>query len=109
MAFVIKQNDTLPRLPFQIFQPDGITPLDLTNATTIYICVRNRVTPDVNFKQRAVIADRTRGIGYYAWTAEDTEFPGEYQYEFEIVWADLNVQTVPVDGYLDLVIVDDIA
>lgn len=109
MAFKIKQNDTLPNLPFQIFEPDGSTPLDLTNADDVFLCVRTTATSEELFKNRVVIDDASNGICYYAWSAADTRTPGNYQYEFEIQWSDGNIQTVPVDTYLDLVIIDDVA
>ena len=40
--------------------------------------------------------------------AVDTATNGNWEYEFEITWLDGNIQTVPSDSYLDLIIVDDI-
>jgi hypothetical protein len=115
MAFTIKQNDTLPNLPFKIFQPDGITAQNLSNVEEINIVVRTKGgTPasPVTFKKPCVILDQgvpaNVGWGYYNFDPSDTATPGSYEYEFEIEWDDGNIQTVPVTGYLDLVIVDDI-
>jgi hypothetical protein len=109
MAFKMKRHDTLPNLPFQIFEPDGTTPLDLANATDVYLAVRYKRDLTVLFKNRTVIDDEVNGIGHYSWSGADTIEEGEYQYEFEIQWADGNIQTVPVDSYLDLIIISDIA
>jgi len=115
MAFKVKQNDTLPNLPFKIFQPDGVTAQDLTDATSISIVVRPKnsaPTVPATFKKPCVILDQSvpanLGWGFYDWDPSDTATPGNFEYEFEIIWDDGAVQTVPADSYLDLVIVDDI-
>lgn len=115
MAFRIKQNDTLPNLPFQIFKPDGTTPQDLTDATSVNIVVRTKgAAPNAApaFKKPCTLLDQAvaenEGWGFYDWVAADTAVAGNFEYEFEIVWSDGEIQTVPVDSYLDLVIVDDI-
>lgn len=110
MAFRIKQGDTLPNLPFQIFEPDGVTPTNLTGAT-VNMVVRTKpgtnATP-VLFKKPCTLTSAALGQGVYDWDDGDTDVGGNFEYEFEITWPDTNVQTVPVDTYLDLVIVDDI-
>lgn len=108
MAFRIKQNDTLPYLSFQIFEPDGSTPLDVTNAREINLCVRHR-GGEVILKNPCVVVNAEQGLCQYIWSAADTRTAGVFQYEFEITWGDGNIQTVPVDSYLELIIVDDIA
>jgi hypothetical protein len=110
MAFSIKQGDTVPNIPFQVFQPDGVTPANLTGAT-VRIVVRtkggNNATP-VLFKKPCVLTSAATGVGYYDWETGDTSAAGAFEYEFEITYGDGEIQTVPVDSYLDLVIVDDI-
>lgn len=110
MAFRIKQGDTLPNIPFQIFKPDGVTPEDLTGAD-VSIVVRTKggtnATP-VLFKKPCDITDALLAKGVYDWDAGDTAVAGNYEYEFEITWADGNIQTVPVETYLELLIIDDI-
>jgi hypothetical protein len=114
MAFKLKQNDTLPTLPFRILQPDGETPQDLTDATSITMVVRTKgaqSTAPPLFKKPCTKLTQTGadiGRGYYAWVAADTATAGAFEYELEIIWTDGGIQTVPADGYLDLVIVDDI-
>lgn len=107
MAFTIKQNDTLPNLYFQLFQADKVTPLNVTGAT-IAIAVRGVSDGLLLFKSPCVLDDAANGLGYYDWAVADTATAGNFQYEFEITWASGDVQTVPVEGYFDLVIVDDI-
>jgi hypothetical protein len=108
VAFKMKQGDTRPNLPFQMFQPDKVTPLSLAAATSVSIAVRPKNDVTMTFKKACVITDVDLGTGYYDWDVGDTAIAGNFQYEFEIVWNNGDIQTVPVDGYFDLVIVDDI-
>lgn len=115
MAFKIKQNDTLPNLPFRILQPDGLTGQDLTDVESISMVVRTKGSNPASaplFKKPCTILDQgipiNVGWGFYAWEAADTAAAGSFEYEFEIIWNDGAVQTVPADSYLDLTIFDDI-
>lgn len=115
MAFTIKQHDTLPNLPFRIFKPDGITPQDLTDATSVSIVVRTKGAASgaaPTFKKSCTLLDQAVeeniGWGFYDWVEVDTAAAGEFDYEFEILWEDGNIQTVPAGSYLALVIVADI-
>ena len=115
MAFKIKQNDTLPLLPFQILKPDGVTPQDLSAVEEINMVVRTKGSPSTAlplFKKPCQILDQSvpvnEGRGYYDWSADDTVTSGSFEYELEMTWEDGEIQTVPADGYLDLIIVDDI-
>ena len=114
MAFKMKQNDTLPMLPFRILQPDGVTPQDLTLATSVSMVVRVKgsapTAPPLFKKPCTMLAQSGGNIGrgYYNWDPADTATAGAFEYELEIIWNDGEIQTVPADSYLDLVIVDDI-
>lgn len=108
MAFTIKQNDLRPNLPFQLFQADGVTPLNLTAATSVSLAVRSKGGA-VKFKKACTLVTPASGLGYYDWADDDTDTAGQFEYEFEILWNDGSPQTVPVDKYLELTIVDDIA
>jgi hypothetical protein len=108
VAFKIKQGDTRPNLPWQIFQSDGVTPLSLAAATSVSIVVRPKAGGAMTFKSACSILDAAQGSGIYDWSTGDTATSGDFHYEFEILWNNGDVQTVPVDGYFDLVVVDDI-
>lgn len=111
MPFLIKQNDTLPWLQFQFREADNVTPLDLTLADTVYIVVRpTGQDPDdpPTFKKPCVVDNALTGTGHFVWTQADTATVGQYDYEFEITWDSGGIQTIPVDGYLDLRVIDDI-
>lgn len=108
MAFVIKRGDTLPNLPFQIFQPDGITPQSLAAATAINIVVAKKTDNSLAFKKPCTITDAPNGIGIYNWDPVDTATAGDFKYEFEITWNTGDIQTVPVDASFDLTIGADL-
>jgi hypothetical protein len=107
MAFLIKQHDLQPNLPFQILQPDKVTPKDLTGATSISVVMRHKGGPML-FKSICILDDVVNGLGHYDWQTGDTDVAGDFEYEFEIIWASGDPQTVPVDSYFQLTIIADI-
>jgi hypothetical protein len=105
MAFVIKQNDTLPRLTATLKEADN-SPIDLTDATTVHLVLKQKDgTPQ--FKKPCSILDDEGGIVQYDWDAEDTAEDGNYDGEFEVLWG-TEVQTIPNDKYFDVLIVKDL-
>lgn len=111
MAFTIKRNDLRPYLPFQFFQADGVTPLNVTSATAInFVCrVKGSTVDDPpKFKKLVTMTDAAQGLGEYRWSGTDTDTAGDFEYEFEITWPGPEPQTIPADSYFALVIVDDV-
>jgi hypothetical protein len=105
MAFIIKQHDTLPRLQATLKEADG-TPIDLTDATQVYLVVSHKDgTP--GFKNPCTIINDIGGIVQYDWESADTAVAGNYDGEFEVVWG-TEIQTVPNDKYFDVMIVADL-
>jgi len=115
-TFKIVQHDLIPALPFWFFQADGVTPLDITNATGVDIVVAAKQVPTgvvataAKFRKPCVILDAEGGHGEYQWSANDTDTAGAFSYQFKILWPGTTAkpQTVPVDNYLDLLIIDDL-
>lgn len=112
MPFYIKQNDTRPRYVATLLdnfgEPDQ-APINLTNATSVKFLMRstgNAGSPKVT--AAAAITSAASGIVTYTWVAGDTDTIGEFDVEFEITWSDGGVETVPNDGYLSVVIEDDL-
>ena len=54
--------------------------------------------------------DLAAGEGEYRWSSGDTANSGSFSYQFKILWPGTTTepQTVPVDSYLDLLILDDL-
>lgn len=110
MAFVMKRGDRRPYIPFQFFEPDGVTPLDVTGATVINIVVRLKGADPASapvIKAPVTMSDAPNGIGEYRWAVGDTDTADNYEYEFEITWPNAEPQTIPQDSFFDLVIIAD--
>ena len=54
------------------------------------------------------ITDAANGRVTYAWQAGDTDTPGAYDVEFEILWSDSTIETVPNNGYESVIVTDDL-
>lgn len=108
MPFTIKRHDRRPYLQFQLFEADGVTPLDTTAAIEINFVCRAKGSPDMKFKSPVSMLDALSGRGEYQWAATDTDTAGDFEYEFEIAWPNAEPQTIPADSYLSLVVVEDI-
>jgi len=107
----MKRGDRRPYVPVQFFQPDGVTPLDVSGADVInFVCrVKGAAEDDPPIiKSPITLLDPLLGDGEYRWAVGDTDTPGQYEYEFEITWtAGLEPQTIPQDSFFDLIIIDD--
>lgn len=104
----MKQGDTLPNLPFQLFEPDKVTPLNVSAASVINLVVRQRNAVNPIFKKPVTMTDPATGVGHYDWQAGDTDVTGTFDYEFEITWNTGDIQSIPADTYFQLNIVDDL-
>jgi hypothetical protein len=112
VSYQIKQNDTRPVYAVQLLDQVGTpgeTPLDLTSATTIKLKMRVKGSiGDPKVDGVMTVTDAAAGKAEYEWQPTDLDTVGLYDVEFEITWADLGVETVPNDGYLELEVVDDL-
>lgn len=93
--FTIKQGDTRPGMTAQL--KDNEVPIDLTAATSVTFKMAPDAGGSLTVDSPCVFIDRDTGIVMYEWTTGDTATVGFYNIEFEIVWADLGVETVPND------------
>jgi hypothetical protein len=57
----------------------------------------------------ATVVDATTGSVRYNWQAADTANAGAFQAEFEVTYSDDSVETFPNDGYIPVIITDDVA
>lgn len=105
MPFIIKQNDTLPNLRATLLNSDN-TPIDLTDATTVFLAVKAKDN-DPLWKKECDIIDADLGIVEYDFVALDTATADTYDAEFEIHWGS-EIQTVPNDGYFSFTVIADL-
>lgn len=121
MAFLMKRGDLRPYLPAVLEKPkpgvanpnpasaaDWEPLVEIADATSINFVMRRKGDPAVVVKRPATIVDVASGAIEYHWQASDTAEAGEFEYEFEILWPGAEPQTVPVDGYYLLTIIEDI-
>ena len=106
MTFYVKQNDTSPAMLATLQDADG-NAINLTAAS-----VRFHMRPigggQVVVDAAATIVTPLEGLVRYNWIAADTVTIGSYQAEFEVTYADANIETFPNDGYIRVEIIDDI-
>lgn len=106
MAFTIKQNDTAPPLVATLTQGTPAVAINLVGATVKFIMKQGA---GVAITGTCTLTDAANGIVTYSWISADTAVNGTYDVEFEITHASGKVQTVPNDGYKQVIIVDDLA
>jgi len=115
-VFKIVQHDLRPYLPFTLYEADGVSPLVLPEDATVEIVVaaKQAATAEIataaKFRKPCVMLDLAAGEGEYRWSSGDTANSGSFSYQFKILWPGTTTepQTVPVDSYLDLLILDDL-
>lgn len=103
-TFVIKRNDTSPRLLYKLDPPVklqgasvvfNMTPTTAKGATAIDRAV-------------ATVESADDGIVAYTFTAAQTAIAGLYAGEFEVTFADSSIETYPNNGFLRVKIPRDL-
>mgnify|MGYP006407512815 FL=1 len=106
-TFYIKQNDTASFLTRDLKDAFG-APVNVTAAAVVFsMRVKPAGTVKVDEQGCTIV---TAGIGRvrYEWTAANTNTADEYEGEFQVTYANGKIQTFPNDGYIPIVITDDI-
>lgn len=107
MSFQIKENDTTPSLRASLLNGDG-NAVDLLG-TTIRFFMRALGSSAVTIDRSASIISQAEGIVQYDWVTGDTASVGFYQAEFQVTYADGNIETFPNGNYIGVEIIDDIS
>ena len=113
--FLIKENDTRPRLPYYLQQgPEGSKiAIPLTEATSAVFNMRSQSDPGDVVISRAtaeIVSPASAGLLRYTFTAVDTATPGFYVGEFEVTFSDGGILTMPTgDNWIYIRVGDDIA
>jgi hypothetical protein len=107
-TFFIKQNDDRPHLD-AFLRDDKDRPVDVTGASVKF---NLRAVADNSVKISAgsvSVTNATEGAVRFTWTTSNTDTSGNYQGEFQVTFGDASVETFPNDGYVRVVITDDVA
>ena len=106
MKFILKQNDTLPVLEAQLLNADG-TPINLDLCGVHFHMKALDGRKLIN--RPAEIVDAENGKVKVTWQEGDTDTAGICKCEFEIVFPDSTILTIPNDGYFLVKVVNEIA
>lgn len=102
--FIMKQNDTLPALEATLKRNGEVIDLSDANSVNFYMKQNNAVKVSAS----AVIDNAAEGKVVYYWQDGDTDVAGGCIGEFEVSWSDGATETFPNDGYLNILIYQEI-
>lgn len=107
-TFYIKQNDTRPELDV-FLRDDKDRTINVTGAT-VKFNMRNASdnTVKVNLGSVTTVSS-TAGRVKYSFSSADTDTAGNFDGEFQVTFVGGQVETFPNDGYIKVIITDDVA
>lgn len=107
-TFFIKRNDDTPTLDVAL-QDDRGRPVNVTGATVVFH-MRNTSDDSVKVDGGTVSAiTATKGEVRYEWTTTNTNTAGTFEGEFEVTFSGGEIQTFPNNGYIDIIILEDVS
>jgi hypothetical protein len=107
-TFYIKQNDTRPELDV-FLRDDKDRSINVTGAT-VKFNMRNSADNTVKIDTGAVTTvSSTAGRVKYSFTSANTDTAGNFEGEFQVTFVGGQVETFPNDGYIKVIITDDVA
>jgi|TARA_R110000751_G_scaffold256144_1_gene355642 hypothetical protein len=107
-TFYIKQNDTRPELDV-FLRDDKDRTINVTGAT-VKFNLRNASDNTVKINNGSVTTvSSTSGRVKYSFAASDTDTAGNFDGEFEVTFVGGQVETFPNDGFIKVIITDDVA
>jgi hypothetical protein len=89
----IKQGDRRPAAPATL--KHGSTVVDLTLATSVTFLMTEQSETQLRIRAAAVVLDAVNGTVEYQWAPGDTDIPGKYWVEWEVLWSDSTTETFP--------------
>jgi len=107
MTFYVKQNDTSPSIRATLKDGDN-NAIDLTDADVRFHMRTIGGTTAKTDAAASIVSPATNGVVQYDWTLSDTDTVGTYQAEFEVTYSGGAIETFPNNGYIAIVITDDI-
>jgi hypothetical protein len=106
--FVIRQDDTAPRLFADLTDGNG-NPVTVTGST-----VRLHLHPltselGVDLDLAAFVDPDVANRVYYDWSADDTQYAGYYGGEWQVTYANTQIETFPNQGWFLVNVVAQLA
>ena len=106
-TFFIKRNDDQPTLDVAL-RDDKNRPVDVTGASVVFN-MRNTADDTTKISGASVtVLAASKGEVRYSWTTTNTNTAGNFEAEFQVTFSDGGVQTFPNDGYIDVIITEDV-
>ena len=106
-TFFIKRNDDQPTLDVAL-RDDKNRPVDVTGASVVFH-MRNTADDTTKISGASVtVLAASKGEVRYSWTTTNTNTAGNFEAEFQVSFSDGGVQTFPNDGYIDVIITEDV-
>jgi hypothetical protein len=108
----LKDSDTSP-IVRAVLRDGADNPVDLSGAQGVRFLMRRQrgglvVNEAATVDQVGDGTDGTKGYVHYAWGAGETVEAGGFLGEFEVTFADAQVETFPNDGYLKIAVLSDL-
>lgn len=104
--FTLKAHDRLPSI--QATLSSGGVPVDLTSATSVKFIMKAVQGNTVKVNTAAVIVTPASGVVRYDWLATDTDTPGDYVAEWQVLWPSAKAQTFPTLTYHTITVLADL-
>jgi len=101
----IKQNDRRP--PASQTLKRGDTVVDLTEATGVTFKMREQGRKELKVNTAGMLISND-GEVRYNWQSGDTDTPGMFEVEWEVIWNDGTTETFPTLGYEPCIIHGDL-
>ena len=103
-----KQGDLEPKFIVTLLQADGVTPIDLTSASSVKF-IAQPVGAGAIINRSMAFENRAAGQVSWSPTATDTDTVGAYNFEVQITWSAGRWQTVPNDSFGSMIVSQDLA
>jgi hypothetical protein len=105
----VKRGDTRPVLTFTLNQTVSgtATAINLTTASTVTLLLKDTAGATTGGGV-CTIASAASGRVTYTLKTSDTNTVRTWNGEFEIIWADAGIETVPNEGYVTIAVVSDL-
>lgn len=106
--FIVKQDDRREPIERTLKGSDGVA-VNLTGSTVRFL-MRGPVPGSSTLKVNtgATIVDAPTGKVRYSWAAGDTDTQGLFEAEFEVTFGDGTRQTFPNDGFISVLVAEDL-